>query len=156
MAHQPTVPVRQDDELGAFKIDIEQLLRIADLFRFRWDPPILAALAEMPCRFRALHKKLEVHVGEHVDDNALTRSLYRLTRAELVMIDSVQSGRRSIKMYSLGDKGREQLATYEAIVAVYTHLTYRKRNVTELVPCTGPHQAIQTEATDNLYVHKRQ
>ncbi len=45
-----------------------------------------------------------------------------MTRAELVRIDAIRSGRRAIKTYSLGDKGREQLATYEAIVGVYTHL----------------------------------
>jgi DNA-binding HxlR family transcriptional regulator len=107
---------------GGLKIDIEQLIRIADLFRTRWDPPILAVLAEKPFRFRALHSQLEAHVGEHVDDNALTRSLHRLTRSNLVRVDSKRSGNRLIKTYSLSENGREQLATYEAIVDVYTHL----------------------------------
>ena len=104
------------------KIDIEQLVLIADMFRFRWDPPILAVLAERPFRFRALHSRLEAHVGEHVDDNALTRSLHRLTRAGLARVDSVRTGKRPIKTYSLSDMGREHLAAYEAIVAIYTHL----------------------------------
>jgi DNA-binding PadR family transcriptional regulator len=57
-----------------------------------------------------------------VDDNALTRSLHRLTRAGLVRADTKRSGNRTIKTYSLSAEGREHLAAYEAIVAVYTHL----------------------------------
>jgi DNA-binding PadR family transcriptional regulator len=79
-------------------------------------------LSEKPFRFRALHTQLEAHVGEHVDDNALTRSLHRLTRSGMVRADTKRSGNRLIKTYSLSDKGREQLTTYEAIVDAYTHL----------------------------------
>lgn len=104
------------------KIDIDALVRIADLFRFRWDPPILVVLAEKPFRFRALHSRLETHVGEHVDDNALTRSLHRLTRSGLVRADSKSAGSRVIKTYGLSDKGRQHLLTYEAIVTAYVHL----------------------------------
>ncbi|MFI1996824.1 hypothetical protein [Actinoplanes sp. NPDC020271] len=82
----------------------------------------MAVLAEKPFRFRALHSQLEAHVGEHVDDNALTRSLHRLTRSNLVRVDSKRSGNRLIKTYSLSESGRKQLATYEAIVDAYTHL----------------------------------
>jgi DNA-binding HxlR family transcriptional regulator len=138
--------------LGGVKIDIEQLIRISDLFRFRWDPPILAVLAEAPFRFRALHGRLEAHVGEHVDDNALTRSLYRLTRAGLVRIDTIRSGRRPIKTYSLSDKGREHLATYEALVAVYTHLRLPSAKCGGLCPVHERRPMERTEATDSMYV----
>ncbi|MGJ3224012.1 hypothetical protein ACQEUV_01315 [Micromonospora aurantiaca (nom. illeg.)] len=57
-----------------------------------------------------------------MDDNALTRSLHRLTRSGLVRADSKHIGSRSIKTYGLSDKGREHLVIYEAMVAVYAHL----------------------------------
>lgn len=104
------------------KIDISALVRIADLFRFRWDPPILAVLAERQLRFRALHTQLESHIDEHVDDNALTRSLKRLTRLGMIRVDSKRLGNRMIKAYSLSDKGHERLTAYVAIITVYAHL----------------------------------
>jgi DNA-binding HxlR family transcriptional regulator len=79
-------------------------------------------LAEKPFRFRALHTRLESHVGEHVDDNALTRSLHRLTRLDLIRADSKHFGNRVINTYSLSEPGRENLAAYEALVTVYLHL----------------------------------
>ncbi|GAA0447908.1 hypothetical protein Aca07nite_73430 [Actinoplanes capillaceus] len=124
------------------------------MFRFRWDPPILAVLAEKPFRFRALHAQLVAHVGEHVDDNALTRSLQRLTRSGLVQADSQQSGNRQINTYRLSDKGRVRLVAYEAMVTVYAHINlspdecdgrcsvHRERD--------GEHG---TRLTDGMYVH---
>lgn len=124
------------------------------MFRFRWDPPILAVLAEKPFRFRALHARLVAQVGEHVDDNALTRSLQRLTRSGLVRADSKRSGNRLINTYCLSDQGREHLATYEAIVAVYAHVHL------PLDECDGKcsvHHGQQVERaaqlTDSMYVH---
>jgi DNA-binding PadR family transcriptional regulator len=104
------------------EIDIDALVRIADLFRLRWDPAVLAVLAERPSRYRALHTRLESHVGEHVDDNALTRCLQRATRSGLIRADSKRLGSRIIKTYALTERGRDQLMTYEAIVAVYAHV----------------------------------
>lgn len=100
-------------------IDIDTLVRIAEYFRFRWDPPILAELAQRPSRFRALASRLETHVGEHVDDNALSRSLQRLTRSGLVTADDNRVGRRDFKVYRLTAKGREHVRTYGALVAVF-------------------------------------
>jgi len=100
-------------------IDIDVLIRIAEFFRFRWDPPILAELAERPSRFRALASRLETHVGEHVDDNALSRSLHRLTRSGLVTAECSRVGRRDVKLYRLTRSGREHVATYGAFVAAY-------------------------------------
>ncbi|MFI9641424.1 hypothetical protein ACIG87_15390 [Micromonospora sp. NPDC051925] len=57
-----------------------------------------------------------------MDDNALTRSLHRATRAGLVRADSERSGSRVINTYALTDRGRESLMTYEAIATVYTHV----------------------------------
>lgn len=107
---------------GGIQIDIDALVRIADLFRYRWDPAVLAVLAERPYRYRALHTRLESHVGEHVDDNALTRSLQRITRSGMVRADSKRFGSRVIKTYVLTDRGRDNLMTYEAIVTVYAHI----------------------------------
>jgi DNA-binding HxlR family transcriptional regulator len=101
------------------KIDLEKLIHVAGMFRFRWDPPVLAVLAERPFRFRALHARLQAQIGDHVDDNALTRSLHRLTTSGLVHIDSTPSGNRTINTYSLSEHGREQLGTYKAIVEAY-------------------------------------
>jgi DNA-binding PadR family transcriptional regulator len=97
------------------------LVRIAEYFRFRWDPPILAELAQRPSRFRALASRLETHVGEHVDDNALSRSLQRLTRSGLVTADGNRVGRRDFKVYRLTAKGREHVHTYLALVAVFAN-----------------------------------
>ena len=111
-------------------------------------------LAETSYRFRALHGRLEAHVGEHVDDNALTRSLYRLTRAGLVRIENSRSGRRPIKTYSLSDTGREHLATYEAIVDVYTHLHLPHTECDGACPVHKQHpQPDHSGATDSVYVH---
>ncbi|SCE63864.1 hypothetical protein GA0070216_10142 [Micromonospora matsumotoense] len=57
-----------------------------------------------------------------MDDNALTRSLHRATRSGLVRADSKSSGSRVINTYALTDLGRDSLATYEAIAAVYAHV----------------------------------
>lgn len=104
------------------KIDIDTLVRIADLFRHRLDPAVLAVLAERPYRYRALHNRLTAQVREHVDDNALSRSLQRLTRHGLVRADSKHHGSRPINIYTLTNDGREQMLTYEAIATGYAHV----------------------------------
>jgi DNA-binding HxlR family transcriptional regulator len=63
-----------------------------------------------------------MQVREHVDDNALSRSLQRLTRFGLVRADSKRHGSRSINIYTLTDNGREHMLTYEAIATVYAHV----------------------------------
>lgn len=50
-----------------------------------------------------------MQVREHVDDNALSRSLQRLTRFGLVQADSKRHGSRSINIYTLTDNGREHM-----------------------------------------------
>ncbi|WP_117214520.1 winged helix-turn-helix transcriptional regulator [Allorhizocola rhizosphaerae] len=100
-------------------IDIDTLVRIAGYFRFRWDPPILAELAQRPSRFRQLATRLQRHVGEHVDDNALSRSLQRLTRSGLVTADDNRVGRRDFKVYRLTAKGHAHVHTYGALAAVF-------------------------------------
>jgi DNA-binding HxlR family transcriptional regulator len=82
----------------------------------------MAVLAERPYRYRALHTRLETHLGEHVDDNAVSRSLQRLTKIGAVRADSKRFGSRVIKTYSLADKGESYLATYEALACVLAHL----------------------------------
>jgi DNA-binding PadR family transcriptional regulator len=105
--------------MGCLVIDIDVLARVAEYFRFRWDPPILAELAQRPSRFRALASRLETHVGEHMDDNALSRSLQRLTRSGLVTADGNRVGRRDVKVYRLTALGREHVRTYRALVTAF-------------------------------------
>jgi DNA-binding HxlR family transcriptional regulator len=120
-ARQPATSRTPASDEGT-QIDIDALVRIADLFRFRWDPPVLAILAERPYRYRALHTRLTTHFCGHMDDNALSRSLHRLTRFGLVHADSQSFGSRDINTYALADKGRETLRTYEALASVYAHV----------------------------------
>lgn len=101
-------------------IDTGTLIDIGQRFRFRWDPAILAELAERPSRYRALASRLQAHVGQHLDDNALSRSLRRLVRYGLVTADSNRIGKRDFKVYRLTDKGREHVGTYQALVAAFT------------------------------------
>lgn len=103
-------------------IDIDALVRIADLFRHRLDPAVVAVLAERPYRYRALHTRLETHLGEHVDDNAVSRSLHRLTKAGAIRADSKHIGSRIIKTYALADKGESYLVTYEALARAFAHV----------------------------------
>jgi hypothetical protein len=49
-------------------------------------------------------------------------SLQRLTRHGLIRADSKRYGSRVIKTYTLAEKGRDHLKTYEAIVTVYAHV----------------------------------
>jgi DNA-binding HxlR family transcriptional regulator len=110
------LPVRSTE------IDIDALVRMADRLKFRHDPPILAALSARPRRFRELHVRLEASLGEHVDDNTLTRGLGRLTRSGLIHVESTLKGLRDFKTYSLSDRGRERLREVEGLLAVYAHL----------------------------------
>jgi DNA-binding HxlR family transcriptional regulator len=121
--HHPhrTSAAEQRPARGA-EIDIDVLVRMADRLRFRHDPPILAALSTRPRRFRELHARLEANLGEHVDDNTLTRGLGRLTRSGLIHVESTLKGLRDFKTYSLSDLGRERLREVEGLLAVYAHL----------------------------------
>jgi len=122
----------------AIDIDTQTLARIAEHFRHRWDPLVLAELSEQPSRFRALASRLETHVGEHVDDNALSRSLHRLTRFGLVTAERRSVGRRDLKTYRLTRTGREQVGTFAAFVAVITHKPEDGHN--DGCCIHGPHQ----------------
>ncbi|NUR30049.1 MAG: hypothetical protein HOV83_30070 [Catenulispora sp.] len=80
---------------------------------------MLAVLAERPYRYRALTNRLTAQVRVHVDDNAVSRSLHRLTRFGLVQADSRHHGSRAINIYTLTPNGRELYLTYEAIATGY-------------------------------------
>jgi DNA-binding HxlR family transcriptional regulator len=99
-------------------ININTLLEIADIFRFRWDTATLACL-EQPIRFRALARELTTRLGNRVEDNALSRSLNRLRRTGLVTAHHTQAGRRVVPLYQLTDKGRQRRAQYQALVLIY-------------------------------------
>jgi DNA-binding HxlR family transcriptional regulator len=100
--------------------DVGTIIHIAEYFRFRWDPPILAELGQRPSRFRALASRLETQLGAHLNDNALSRSLHRLTRHGLITADCDKVGRRDLKVYRLTPKGVQHAQTYEVLIAAFT------------------------------------
>jgi DNA-binding PadR family transcriptional regulator len=103
-------------------INVDVYLKIVNLFRFRWDPAILAVLAEHPYRFRELANRLETQIDEHIDDNAVSRSLRRLTRAKHVQPTRTRIGRREVPVYAITDEGRLHLQTYGALIDTYKRL----------------------------------
>ena len=104
-------------------INTNTLFQMADIFRFRWDPPTLACLADQPMRFRALGRRLGADIGDRVEDNTLTRSLIRLRRAGLVSAQRTTIGGRTVPLYRITDEGRIRLAHYQALAFMYQELT---------------------------------
>jgi len=100
-------------------LDVRALLEIADMFRFRLDPPTLACLAEQPYRFRALAKELGDRIADRVEDNALSRSLDRLRREGLAVARPTMVGRRTVATYCITDKGLSRLDRYRALANSY-------------------------------------
>jgi DNA-binding HxlR family transcriptional regulator len=107
---------------GVTVININSLLEIAEIFRFRWDTATLACL-DKPTRFRALARKLGADLGDRVEDNSLSRSLKRLRRTGLVTARHRQVGGRVVPYYELTEQGRQRRAQYEALVFTYQELT---------------------------------
>lgn len=112
---------------GVHVINVDVYLEIQDLFRFRWDPAILAVVAERPYRFRALLTRLqaqvlEAQIGDHINDNALTRGLHRLQHANHVESTTVKVGRREVPVYTITADGLEQLKTYGAFIDTYQRI----------------------------------
>ncbi|MPZ28586.1 MAG: hypothetical protein GEV12_19845 [Micromonosporaceae bacterium] len=99
--------------------EVHALVKIADLLRFRWDPAILACLAEQPWRNRALAKHLGEHIGDRVEDNALSRSLGRLRRGGFVVAHPATVGRRIVPVYRITGQGSVRLDMYRAFVRTY-------------------------------------
>ena len=118
--------MRESD--GGPAIDAKTLDQIAERFRFRWDPPILAVLADRALRFRAIHRQLELTVGDHVDDNTLSRSLRRLIRVGHVTVETKRIGQRDFPFYGITAAGREQLNTYRILILMFRHATRHSRD----------------------------
>jgi DNA-binding PadR family transcriptional regulator len=85
------------------------------MFRFRWDPAILACLEEQPLRYRALARQLGTRIDDRVEDNALSRSLGRLRRNGLVAAHRTMVGRRSVPTYHITDTGHGRLDRYRSL-----------------------------------------
>ena len=100
-------------------IDVSLYLEIFDLFRFRYDPPVLGIVAERPHRFRELVSQLEIHVAGHVDDNAVDRSLKRLARVKHVVKAETNVGNRSVSIYTITAAGCRSLRVYAGFVDAY-------------------------------------
>jgi len=98
---------------------VHTLILIADLFRFRWDPAVLACLAEQPCRNGALARTLGLRVGDRVEDNTLYRSLGRLRRGGLVTAEQIAAAGRNVPVYRITSHGRTLHDLYDTIAASY-------------------------------------
>ncbi|GAA3741631.1 hypothetical protein GCM10022225_26390 [Plantactinospora mayteni] len=104
-------------------IDVDVYLEISDLFRFRYDPAVLSAIAERPYRFRELVSRLERQTdGRHVDDNAVGRSLRRLANDNHVRKSKMRDGDRLVPVYAITDEGRLQVRLYQAVIDVYRRI----------------------------------
>lgn len=100
-------------------LDVRILLELAEMFRFRWDPAILACLAGSPLRFRELARLASYRIGDRLEDNALSRSLDRLQRQRLVRAEQTTLGRRNVPVYQITALGRTHLDRYQALVHTY-------------------------------------
>jgi DNA-binding PadR family transcriptional regulator len=100
-------------------IDIRTLFEIAEMFRFRWDPAILACLEEQPLRYRALARQLGSRIDDRVEDNALSRSLGRLRRNGLVAAHRTMVGRRTVPTYHITDEGHGRLDRYRSLAQAF-------------------------------------
>jgi DNA-binding PadR family transcriptional regulator len=98
---------------------VHTLILIADLFRFRWDPAVLACLAEQPRRNGALARTLGLRVGDRVEDNTLYRSLGRLRRGGLVTAEQIAAAGHNVPIYRITSHGRTLHDLYDAIAAGY-------------------------------------
>jgi DNA-binding PadR family transcriptional regulator len=85
------------------------------MFRFRWDPAILACLEEQPQRYRALARQLGTRIDDRVEDNALSRSLGRLRRHGLVAAHRTTVGRRTVPTYHITEQGHSRLNQYRSL-----------------------------------------
>jgi len=89
------------------------------MFRFRWDPAILACLEDQPLRYRALARQLGTRIDDRVEDNALSRSLGRLRRNGLVAAHRTAVGRRMVPTYHITDKGSGRLDRYRSLAQAF-------------------------------------
>lgn len=103
-------------------VDVNAYLEISDLFRFRYDPPVLSLIAERPYRFRDLVTRLESQVEGHVDDNAVGRSLKRLTNVRHVRRAKMRDGSKLVPVYSITDEGTLSVGVYRAFIDAYRHI----------------------------------
>jgi DNA-binding HxlR family transcriptional regulator len=103
-------------------IDVDVYLEISDLFRFRYDPAVLSAIAERPYRFRDLVTRLEGQVAGHVDDNAVSRSLRRLADDNHVRKAKMRDGNKIVPVYSITDQGRLSVRLYHAFIDAYRRI----------------------------------
>ena len=112
-------------------IDLKTYWDIARLFRYKWDTGVLIALLEHPRRFSQVRQDVQAHSDEHLDDNALLRSLKRLRRAHMLSKEKTRSGRRVVSLYSITPQGRHHLDRYDVLVASW------RMDKRPAAPCQG-------------------
>lgn len=98
--------------LGRCWVDLVNLQEIEDLFRYRWDTVVVICLKHGPMRYGELGSAITTWAGTRLADGVLTRSLRRLTEAELVRLTDDGDGHNA---YTLTVQGRARLAKIAAI-----------------------------------------
>jgi DNA-binding HxlR family transcriptional regulator len=76
-------------------VNLDGLRELAELFKHRWDPIILALVTERPRRFSELAHEVRDRSGEHISDGVLSLTLARL------IVDGFITKRQSGRWHSL-------------------------------------------------------
>jgi DNA-binding HxlR family transcriptional regulator len=118
-------------------VDVVLYLEVRQLFGTKWDPAILDVLAERPCRYLVLVRRLRRSVHDRLDDRHVTRALARLQDRGLVRADDVVQGRCVHVVYRLTEGGRQVLGTYRVLLTSYAQAR-----------STAPDPAQRHDATD--------
>ena len=100
-------------------MDAGLYLEVASLFRFRYDPTVLAALESRPSRFREIARTLQAEADPGITDTAVTRSLARLQRAGQIRAVRFAMGSREASAYELTEAGARTLELYRALLETY-------------------------------------
>ncbi len=100
-------------------MNVNDYLEVRDLFSTKWDPAVLAALGNGPCRYLCLVRQARRHIHTEIPDKTVTRSLDRLQELGYVKDTELPDGERTVSVYELTREGRLALAAYRAILTAY-------------------------------------
>jgi DNA-binding HxlR family transcriptional regulator len=100
-------------------MNVNDYLEVRDLFSTKWDPAVLAALGNGPCRYLCLVRQARRHIHTEIPDKTVTRSLDRLQELGYVKATEMPDGERTVSVYELTREGRLALAAYRAILTAY-------------------------------------
>ena len=100
-------------------MDVNSYQKIKALFHTVWDPAVLHVVAEAPCGYANLARRLRRDVEAGLGDGSLTRSLIRLRENGLITTGDDLGDDPSSHLYEITTKGRRRLAIYDAIAEAY-------------------------------------